>query len=354
LKKEELKIIENGEFNDDYFAKANDIEFNGKADDLFTLGRKIVFNGSVKNSFYSLGEKAQVNGEVKNNYFGVGRTITITGRIDGTTLIVGQDVVIEKDAVINGAVFMVGQSLEIKGTLNSDLAMTGAALDIDGKINGNVKAAIGEINLYYNALINGNLLYLTQEERNIDKSKVKGTIEFRKGDIKKFPKEKIREQKFSIYPFVVIAGFLKSVFLLIGGLLLLLFPVMKKVNSTPDDKNIFLYSVWGLIPFFIYPILIIMLFALVVTIPFAFLAMMLGLPLLLLANVLGVAMIGKWLFRLFKFKSENRFLYFLFGLIPYVILSMIPFINILVMIFFASTGWGLLLEGIFQKKIAEA
>jgi len=202
-------------------------------------------------------------------------------------------------------------------------------------------------------LINGNLLYMTQEERNIDKSKVKGTIEFRKGEIKKFHKEKIREEKFSMYPFVVIAGLVKSVFLLIGGLILLLFPLMKKVNKTPDDKNIFLYSVWGLIPFFIYPVLIIILLVLVVTIPFAFLIMMLGLPLLFLANVLGVAMIGKWLFRLFKFKSENRFLYFLFGLIPYVILSMIPLVNILTLIFFASTGWGLLLEGIFQKKLTE-
>ncbi|MBN2545266.1 MAG: polymer-forming cytoskeletal protein [Spirochaetes bacterium] len=351
LKKEEMKIIENGEFNDDYFASSNDIEFNGKADDLFTLGRKIVFNGSVKNSFYSLGEKALVNGEVKNNYFGVGRTITITGKIEGTTLIVGQDVVIEKDALINGAVFTVCQGLEIKGTLNSDLYMTGASLDIDGKIYGNVKAAIGEINLYDNALINGDLLYMTQEERNIDKNKVKGTIVFKKENIKKMPKD--NDVKLSMYPFALITGLLKTVILLIGGLLLLLFPVMKKVNNAPVDKNMFLYSVWGLIPFFIYPILIIVLFVLVVTIPFAFLTIMLGLPLLFLANVLGVVMIGKWLFRLFKFKSENRFLYFLFGLIPFAILSMIPFINILIMIFFASTGWGLLLEGIFQKKIAE-
>lgn len=354
IEKSDHKIVEKGNLNEDYLFKGNELEFSGSADDLYFAGKRLNFTGEVLSSLYGVGDEINVSGKVKNNLMIGAKSADISGEISDTAFITGGNIDIKKTSKIDGALFICGRKVTISGTINGNVMIAVANLTIDGTINGNAHIYSGKINITDNGKINGNLKYRTERElSDTEKSKISGSVEFL--NIKGFPNEykefnKENLNKFFKIGFIFIKLFILIAFI-IGSFLTLLFPIMKKnFEEEKSTKRFWFSMLWGLIPILIYPAIIIILLMFGLTLPLSVIILFAALPLLFLTKVLGVTLFGQYLFNKFKWNKTNRYVYFLFGLIFYVITSFIPFIAFIAMIFFSSLGWGLILEGLFNRK----
>ncbi len=354
IKNNKATLVETGFYDNDYIFYGSELSFKGKADDLYFFGEKLNFTGDTKSSLTAMGNYININGKTGNNIVIGARIIDINGKINGTCFLFGEIITIDKDTIINGTIFSMAREVIIKGKINGNIYAGTGILIINGEINGNVKASTGVINFQDNGKINGNFFYESEKDiSTIDKSKITGTTNFTKWNKKGHFNPLCKKESKSI------GIFIKTIFIIfilisfiIGGLLLLLFPVMKKIEEERNLKQFWFTSLWGLIPFLIYPVVIIILFALVITLPVSIMLFMLSIPIIFITTILGISLFGQYLMNTtFKWNVQNRFLFFLFGLIFFSILMLIPILNMLGMMFFSSLGWGLIIEGLFKRKL---
>lgn len=348
---EREKITVKEKIDNDYLFSGNELEFSGEASNLYFIGKSLDFSGTVKSSIIGLGKSILINGKTQNNVLTGARHVEVNGNINGNTFIIGREISIGKNAVNNGAVFAIGRNITIEGKINGDLYIIAANLINEGEINGNVKTTAGKIWLSNSSKINGNLTYRSDHElTNVEKSKVAGTIQYSK--LHDFAFKGKSEYHKGIKFFMVFINVFILITFLIGGLLLLLFPVFKNLENIKENKNTLLYALWGLIPFLVYPASIVLLCILGITFPLAIILFSAGLPVIFFTQLIGITIFGKLMFKVFKWKNTNRLLFFLFGMAFYAVLRFIPFLAFLSIIFFSSLGWGLILEGLFKKKLA--
>jgi hypothetical protein len=356
IDKSEAQFIEENNFQEPYVFLGHDLIFKGKSEDLFAFNRSINFTGETKFSLITFGENIILNGKIGHNLITGGKEVEINNEINGTVFLTGDNITIQKNTVINGAVFVVSRNIKILGKINGDVFIGSGRIILDGIINGNVKVGTGRIILNDNAKINGNMEYSSEWELSkTEKSKISGNLNFIK-KISNFKNEMVFNDnneivvgiKKAFQIFFIIFTLFNLIAFLIGGLILLSLPIMKNIETPRTIKNFWISGLFGLIPFVIYPAVVLIL---LVIFPLSFIFLLAGLPILFLTQVIGVTMFGQFLFKIFKWEKINRHLYFLFGIIFYSILSFIPGICFLNWIFFSCLGWGLILEGLFNRKL---
>lgn len=324
----------------DYLAAGDNVSYAGVADDLYLLGRRLEFDGKAIGAMNAFGEKVNINGDITKNLHTIGSSIKINSHIKETAFAAGDDVVVSKDSVIDGTLFAGASTLHILGQLNNGLVGGAGEIIIDGPIKGNVNVRTGKLIITERGLINGDLTYGSKTELSeTENSRVTGNIKYIEDDI---------IEKKDISKFFVIAAILFYISLIAGGLLLLLIPGIKSsVSNTREPKSYLRTMLWGLIPVFIYPVLTI------VSIPLFPISLALGLaafPLFALSTVLGLTIGGQYLFKLLKWEKSNIYLQFLFALVAFAILSIIPFIKVILCLGVISMGAGVILSKLFKVK----
>jgi hypothetical protein len=131
--------------SDDYFAGGNSISFSGKADDLYLMGKDILFDGESEGAMAAFGETIEINGLIGNNLHSAANKLRITGFVAETAFIAGQSIVIGEDAVMDGTVFSGSSTIHIIGHLNNGLIAGAGEVLIDGPVLGDVNVRTGKL-----------------------------------------------------------------------------------------------------------------------------------------------------------------------------------------------------------------
>lgn len=356
---EDQPITNSKVYEDDVLMAGDKVTFSGQGEDLTLAGKEVLFSGTSLISARTFGGSVTVSGQVGNDLLAAGKTVEISGIINDTVITAGKTVIVTEDAVINGDLIAAGSEVKILGTVKGDLYAGARVVTIGTNIGGDAKIGAGKIEFTEDGSITGNLNYWTNLElSDSQKTKVGGSIVYEEKMQKEFGHKKgdfdfKKDGEGFVDGFFMFMGIWCAIASLIGGLLVLCLPYFRKLQEEKSEKNFWYMFLFGLIPFFIYPAVLILLMVLGITLPLAGLLFMAGLPVLFITQIIGITLLGQYLFKRFKWKKENRFLFFLFGFIFYFILGLIPFVGMLSLIFFASLGWGFILEKLFQKKLAE-
>lgn len=324
----------------DYLAAGNNVSYTGIADDLYLMGRRLEFDGQSIGSMSAFGEKVNINGDITKNLHTIGNSVKINSHIKETVFAAGEDIVVSKDSVIDGTLFAGASSLHVLGKLNNGLVGGAGEIIIDGPIEGNVNVRTGKLIITERGSINGDLTYGSKTQLSkIESNRISGSIEYIEDEV---------IEKKDISKFIVIAGILFYLSLIAGGLLLLLIPGIKSSVSKDRESGSYLRTMlWGLIPVFIYPVLTI------ISIPLFPISLALGLaafPLLGVSTVIGLALGGQYLFKLFKWENNNVYLQFLFALVAFAVVSIIPFIKVILCLGVLSMGAGIIISKLFRVK----
>ncbi|MBN1525344.1 MAG: polymer-forming cytoskeletal protein [Spirochaetales bacterium] len=343
------KLVEGKTEIGDYIFFGEELEYTGLVDNLYFFGQELNFTGTAESGITAFGKQVTVDGTVKNDMHIGAETVKILGDITGTVFFAGNDVFVGEGAVITGDILAGGSIININGVVNGDVYAAAGKVYINNVVKGTVYTKAKKIIFGENGKIEGNVEYSSDWELSAtDRSKVAGSIEYREWDRHYFFDNAAAVENMKIFGIIfAIASFLSF---LIAGLLLLVFPASKTLEEERTNRWFLYTGLWGLIPFFIFPVIIVVGALLAVTIPAAFILLLAGLPILLFTQIIGVTLAGQFLFRLFKWKKKSRHLYFLLGMAAAVIISIIPVLSVLGFIFFSALGWGKILEGLFKTE----
>lgn len=339
---------ETGKFNEDYLFLGYELNFSGEAEDMIFLGKRLTFKGKTKLGLIALCRDLIYSGSSDNGIIAAAMDITTDGNIKGNNYVACRNFFMSENSQINGNLFIGCVRLSIDGQLDGNLYAGAAELIINSEIKGNVSFKGRRIIFGEKGKINGNLSYSTRERiSKKDLSKVSGKVtadrDFEKGlDQKRKPGRRAAGLLFGLAMFIS--------FVIVGSLLLYL-PVFRKLDTKQSARSFLNTALWGLVALLIYPGIVILCFALIITIPFAFVLLFSLIPLFFIANIIGITLLGKYLVTVFGWKTEKRHSHFLIGALAAFLLSLIPFVNLLSFMFVSALGWGVFVSFLFQKNI---
>lgn len=324
----------------DYFASGETVSLKGVIDDAYILGEKVYFEGKSTGGINAIAETVALNGIISKNVHSIAKSIKINGSLKDTVFLAAQDIVIGKEAIIDGTLFAGGSVVHIFGTLKNGLVAGAGEVIIDGPITGDVNLKVGKLRITQRGSIKGNLTYAAKSKLSSDElGRISGNVTFNVDD-------EIDENEMK--KFFMIFSVISLVSLIVAGLLILLLPAVKNIyNKETNSRCIWKTLLWGLIPIFIYPMLVLF------TIPLLPLsvALILGVfPLIGLALALGLTLAGDFLFDKFNWKKQSLALRFLFALLIFALLQLIPFIGQIVTLGIMAMGSGLILSKLFRTE----
>ncbi len=340
-------LDESGQFDEDFIFLGSQLAFSGGARDLFFIGERLDFTGDLSLALFAFGETVDAMGGVDNGLKIGARNITVNGPVKGTSFLGGQTVRLEPGSQVVGDTFIGAKNALLEGKIRGDLYVGAGTVHIDNEIRGNVRAYAGEIRFGEEGKIIGNLTYKSDLPLSEEaKSRVSGEVVFEEKDDRFWEERHDFEGPHDSIWFWV---FLKTA-LAVFGFILLFIPATKALEKRLDRSGILSNALWGLIPIFMYPTIILFSILLVITLPLAISMILAFLPILLVTKTLGIVLIGGYLAELLNINITNRFFYFLIGVIPYSLLSLIPYFGILLMVFLSSIGCGLLLSLLLNRQ----
>jgi len=350
----ELKIMEDedltdhNQYEEDYLFMGRNLNFQGKARDLFFFANKLHFSGISKLGITGGAQNIYISGEINNGVKAAGQKVIIDANIKGTSFLAGDTVNISKGSQIIGDTFIGARKVTLLGRNTGRFRVGAAEVLIQNVVQGDADIYAGQLKIGEQGRIIGNLNYHSDHELSKEEaSRVTGHIKFEQND-EEFFDDDLQKQFFSAS--VGFIAIYKLAFMVLG-LLLLILPVNKFLERRYTRQEILSNSLWGLIPIFVYPTVFVVSILLLITIPLAVLMLLSFMPLIIITKTLGITIIGSFLVEKFKLNITSRYLYFLIGAILYSILSLIPFFGFVLLVFVSSIGCGLLLSLIINKNL---
>ncbi|WP_436923333.1 hypothetical protein [Halosimplex amylolyticum] len=283
--------------------------------DLQAFGGSIVVRGTVEGDLQAVGGTVVVEGTVDGNVQATGGTVQILGTVGG-------------DVAASGGTLSVGDDARINGSLEAGAG----SIAVDGTIVGDVRLGGGSIVLGDTARIAGDLEYEGDLTR-ADGATVDGTVTEREG------LNVGSDADFTI-PGAVLTVYGMVVTLLVGAVLLALFPVTSSAIAERATRDPLRTGGIGLLTVVAVPIVLVAVAVTIVGIPLALAG---GLAFGLLAwvgTVYGRFVLGTWLLSLAD--AENRWAALLVGVVTVAVLRLIPVVDPLVRLAVFLLGFGAL------------
>lgn len=342
---------ETASFDEDYLYMGKSLTFSGEAEDLIFMGKSLEFSGKTRLGILAGGKKLLLTGEAGNGIIAGCKDMVIEGNITGTNFIGCKKLLISESAQITGDLFAGCGNLTIDGKINGNLYIGAGKVTINNEINGDVRVYGGRIIISENGKIKGNLTYAAKEKlTESELARVSGEVlydESKMGEDDNFPFKALAAFKI-IFSLLLILSFV------IVGVILLFLPVFKKIEIDRTPKTFWRTALWGLIPIFMYPAVIVLSIIMGITIPFAIILILAFLPLFFVAYIIGTTMAGQFIAKKFKWNVQKRHYHFLIGALVSAVLSIIPVIDFLTVVLLSSLGWGVFISFLFNKSLVTA
>jgi len=312
------------------YAVGSSITVEGKVTgDVICAGQSININGTVDGDVICAGQSIIVNGIVGGSVRAAGSAININNKIARNLYAFGADVNLGDKGEVGWDMMVAAATTEIRGKIGRTLHGSVASADITGKIAKYVSLRFDSnqkqqkepsLKIEDSAVIGGDLNYTSRMEAQIsDKAVIKGKINY------SLPKEKIAKERniFAAWAW----GRLFTIFsaLAIGIILVSLWPeIMKKMTGKMLEKSGASIG-WGVLLFFIAPLIFIALLITIIGIPLAFLSLGIYVIALALSKIFVGILIGRSLVdRFWQAKKDSLMWAMIIGIVATWLVYSIP------------------------------
>ena len=177
---EEISIQEN--VLDDAYAAGGMINVDKDVEgDLYVGGGQITINGNIKGDLVAVGGQITLNGRVEDDVRISGGSLVVNGNVGDDLVAACGQLNISPNSLIGGSLILGTGYANVMGVVNEDIKGGGGKIVLGGTVYRDVIVEVGEnISLTKNARINGNLVYTSLTQANLDETQVGGFIEFNK------------------------------------------------------------------------------------------------------------------------------------------------------------------------------
>jgi len=306
--------------------------------DLFAFSQRVDINGLVRDDVNAVTSLFDLQGTVGSDVRLISTTTVIDGTVFGEVMIVGNYVKITKDSAIGGPVNINANTVIIDGTLKGDLNVKADKVILNGIVEGNAVITTSSLELGPDAKIMGDL----SSTRNVDETSthVDGIVTKLKG----------RDDPSNFTSITLSRIGLFLMIFLIGTALILCSRKSTEKTAKAMYSKFLLSMLIGFVALVVAPFVAILLLFTVVGLPLALLIVAIYLMLLILAAGFSAIFIGKLNTKIVK-KKNSLWLELLIGALALALVSIIPVIFALVLVFigFVSVG-AMLLVAIGKDK----
>jgi len=323
------------------YAAANEISVsNSVKGDLIVAGNNIGINADIENDLFAAGSKIKVSKKTGGSVRLAGEDLTVENAISGDLMAAGSKVTISKDAVIDGDLLAIGNTIVIDGTINGRVKVAGADVVITGVIKGDFNGKqVRSLVLSGDGKIEGKLSYSSTEELKIrDNAVVTGLIEYQK-----------LKNNWSKFTFGTIIKFASIfIFLLI---LITLFPSLTKNIVEKGYNNSLINGLIGLLSVVLLPIVLIPLFISGIGSDIGFALLFLAIFLILIAGALVPLFIGSGLVRLVMHTKgfDATWLIGLLGILCLLLITRFSAYGIFIYLIFFVISFGTIIRWMVSK-----
>ena len=249
----------------DYFAAGGNVELGADVSgDALLAGGNVVLQRQVKGDATVAGGNVTVRGKVRGNLRAAGGTVTIEGTVSGDARAAGGRLTLTEDGAVDGHARLYGGTVEVRGKIGRSLTAAAEVVRITGEVQGDVDLSARNIELAPSAKIIGRLTYRSPNEAKVDSgAQIAGGVARAPGTLQ----DSIDEAKKAALVTGAVVG--AGILLLLGALLLLLFPGFAVASARTILSDPIKSLLLGIAIFLLVPVLIVVLFLTVIGIPLA-------------------------------------------------------------------------------------
>ncbi len=285
------------------------------------------------------GNQVSVDSPIQDDIFATGGIIDINAPVDGVVIAGGN---ININAPVNGDIFAAGGQISVNSDVKGKIVAAGGNIDIKGNAR-NVVITGGNVNIHSSALIsrdavisggdvnnagriNGNL---TVRAENFQNTGSAGSVDFRKREF-----SQSFQRIITTFRILITLGFL-----ILGIILLKLFPAQFFRVEEEIRKSTLLKIVVGLVLIIVSAVVIILVAVTVIGLPVAAVMGMLFIIALMLSTIFVSFTVGKKILNQFRLKGGDIWT-LIIGFIILSLLFRIPYVGGLIQIAAVSLGFG--------------
>ena len=305
------------------------VDFNGQAQkDVIVAGGTVTIGGPVKGDVIVAGGTVKITGKVDGNVRVVGGTIEINNKVEKNVSAFGGTIFISPDAEIGWDVLSYGGSIEIRGKVGGNIKGGAGSVILANEIGGNVDLKLspedGQLILYPQANIKGNLTYSAPKEAEIKEgAQIAGETVYQAAIPLVAPAKKILNASYFVGKIIGLLALL-----LIGLIIVLLArKTSNEIGKRMLDSPLVSFG-WGLIYLIMTPIVLVLIAITVIGIPLALIGLVCYLITLYLTKIfIGIALGKKVMQWLNKGKEISLVWTMIVGVILFTILVSLPLIG---------------------------
>ena len=327
----------------DYFAAGNSVEISGIVNgDVYVAGGSILVDGQINGDLLAAGGEVMVSGTISQDARIAGGRVTINGRVERNLTVAGGDIEMTPAASVQGSVVGAGGNVHLGGVIGKDAVIRTGRLVVSNVIGEDLNAIGAVIRLTSKANISGDFLYGSPEVASIDSQATIG------GKVTKtvlaMESPPSIEGLFALYGglkvLFTVANFISS--LILGLLLLRFYPGFTKRTVAQLREQPLASAGMGFLVLILTPIIVGTLGMTFIALPLAFLVLAGFFIYVYLARIIAMAWVGQWILNRLGRVPRERWA-FVIGLIIYTLLSLLPFLGLMVTFLAILFGLGSLL-----------
>lgn len=266
--------------------------------DVFAVGNMLELNGTYGDDLNLAAGQIELNGKVADDVRLAAGNIKINGKIGSDVMVAGGQITIEKDAVIDGDLYVAGGLVRIFGTVKGNVYLGAGQVSIGGIIDGDVNLNAEDFSISDTAKIGGNLNYSSKQElTNIKQNQVTGKIDFSplpEVDLTKADVAAVGSVAAGAGMMAQISGFIVGLLMLFvtGLALVLLFPGWSHRTSKYFSSHTAISLLYGLMVLIVMPIVSILVMFTVIGIPLGIISLVSYFVFLYIAKIVASLSIG--------------------------------------------------------------
>ncbi len=337
-----IVTISSGEVvDDDLYIVGGTITIDGTVNgDLWAVGNAIIVNGPVKGSVMAAGRTISINGDVGHAVRAAGETVIINSDVNGDVMVGCGQVNIASTATVGGDLLLGVGNARIDGLIEGIIKGGGGGVTISGEVRGNVDLKVENLTILPTANIQGDLIYTSEEEADIQSGA-------RIGGATTHNLPEVKESRARDFPFVLFSGIggkaIGFLMAFIAGLVIILLvprrlkSIVESIRTRPGPS-----AGWGALALFVTPIAAVIVCITIIGIPVGLIALALWGIAIYLAQIPVGLFIGRWIIGRFKNVEGKAIMIgaLALGLVILKLLGLIPHVGFFIGIAVALFGMG--------------
>lgn len=279
--------------DDDLYLAGDTITIDGTVNgDVLAVGSEITVNGQINGSLIAAGGTIVVNGEVTRAVRIAGGTLEVTGNVGSDVAAAGGMLSLTSAANVGNDLVLGAGQANVAAPVGGDIIGGGGEITLSNAVSGNVKLGVDNLTLLSTSSIEGNLVYTSESEADIQPgAQITGTTTHKLPPPTEEPEEGI-----GIVGKII--GFLMT--LALGIVIVVLAPRRMKAITEAIRTRPWPSLGWGAVLLIVTPIAALIVCITVIGLPIGLIALALYGVMIYLAQIFIGLLIGKLIIGSFK------------------------------------------------------